>query len=317
MVAVLRKDIKETLLPIPDFQSLMLPLLEHVGDGAECTIAGSRDILADRYNLSEEERSQRLPSGAANTFYNRLAWAKTYLERAGLLIKVKRGVFKISTTGIALLRNPPERIDINYLQRFDAFNEFRKKTSETNTDNIEPSLPKENEATPEEALDLAYKDLRDDLATQLLAQIKSSHPSFFEKLVVDLMLKMGYGGPGDDAGTVTSYGHDAGIDGLINEDTLGLDVIYLQAKRWDNTVGRPEIQKFVGALHGKRAKKGVFLTTSSFSAEAIEYASAIDSKVVLIDGLKLSQLLIDFDVGVSTVQAYTIKRIDTDYFEAE
>ena len=166
-------------------------------------------------------------------------------------------------------------------------------------------------------MDLAYKELRDDLATQLLAQIKSSHPSFFEKLVVDLMLKMGYGGPGDDAGTVTSYGHDAGIDGVINEDTLGLDVIYLQAKRWDNTVGRPEIQKFVGALHGKRAKKGVFLTTSSFSADAIEYARAIDSKVVLIDGLKLSQLLIDFDVGVSTAQTYTIKRIDTDYFEAE
>ena len=304
-------------MPIPAFQSLMLPLLEHVGDGAEYTIAGSRDILADLYNLSEEERSRRLPSGAANTFYNRLAWAKTYLERAGLLIKVKRGVFKISTTGIALLRNSPEKIDINYLQRFEAFNEFRKKTTELNTDNIEPSLPKENEATPEEALDLAYKELRDDLATQLLAQIKSSHPSFFEKLVVDLMLKMGYGGPGDDAGTVTSYGHDAGIDGVINEDTLGLDVIYLQAKRWDNTVGRPEIQKFVGALHGKRAKKGVFLTTSSFSADAIEYARAIDSKVVLIDGLKLSQLLIDFDVGVSTAQTYTIKRIDTDYFEAE
>jgi restriction system protein len=234
-----------------------------------------------------------------------------------LLLKVKRGVFKISTSGIDLLRNPPERIDINYLQRFDAFNEFRKKTTEINTDTVEPSLPKENKATPEEALELAYKDLRDDLATQLLAQIKASHPSFFEKLVVDLMLKMGYGGPGDDAGTVTSYGHDGGIDGVINEDTLGLDVIYLQAKRWDNTVGRPEIQKFVGALHGKRAKKGVFLTTSSFSADAIEYAKAIDSKVVLIDGLKLSQLLVDFDVGVSTAQTYTIKRIDTDYFEAE
>jgi restriction system protein len=150
-----------------------------------------------------------------------------------------------------------------------------------------------------------------------LSQIKSSHPSFFEKLVVDLMLKMGYGGPGDDAGTVTPYGHDGGIDGLINEDALGLDIIYLQAKRWDNTVGRPEIQKFVGALHGKRAKKGVFLTTSNFSADAIEYVRAIDSKVVLIDGLKLSQLLIDYNVGVSTAQTYTIKRIDTDYFEME
>jgi restriction system protein len=304
-------------LPIPDFQSLMLPLLEHVADGSEYTIAGSRDILADRYNMTDEERSQRLPSGAANMFYNRLAWAKTYLERAGLLIKIKRGVFKISDTGLELVQNPPDRIDISYLQRFDAFNEFRKKSSGNASENIEPSIPQENEATPEESLDLAYKDLRDDLATQLLSQIKSSHPSFFEKLVVDLMLKMGYGGPGDDAGTVTPYGHDGGIDGLINEDALGLDVIYLQAKRWDNTVGRPEIQKFVGALHGKRAKKGVFLTTSNFSADAIEYVRAIDSKVVLIDGLKLSQLLIDYNVGVSTAQTYTIKRIDTDYFEME
>jgi restriction system protein len=295
----------------------MLPLLEHIADGGEHTIAASRDVLADRYNMTEEERNQRLPSGTANTFYNRLAWAKTYLERAGLIIKIKRGVFKISNTGIDLLKNPPERIDINYLRRFEAFEEFRKQTVETNDDITEKPLSSESGITPEEALDLAYKDLRDDLATQLLAQIKSSHPSFFEKLVVDLMLKMGYGGPGDDAGTVTSYGQDGGIDGVINEDTLGLDVIYLQAKRWESTVGRPEIQKFVGALQGKRAKKGVFLTTSNFSADAIEYAKAIDSKVVLIDGLKLSELLMDYGVGVSTSQTYTIKRIDTDYFESD
>ncbi len=269
-LTVLRQETQEALLPIPDFQSLMLPLLEHVADGAEFTIAGSRSTLADRFNMTEEELNQRLPSGAANTFYNRLAWAKIYLERAGLLTKIKRGVFKISDTGVELLRNPPERIDINYLKRFDAFNEFRKKPTDANTDSIETSFAKDNSATPEEALDLAYKDLRDDLATQLLAQVKASHPSFFEKIVVDLMLKMGYGGPGDDAGTVTSYGRDNGIDGVINEDTLGLDVIYLQAKRWDSSVGRPEIQKFVGALHGKRAKKGVFLTTSTFSNDAIE-----------------------------------------------
>jgi len=295
----------------------MLPLLEHVADGAEYTIAGSRDVLADRYSMTEDERNQRLPSGVANTFYNRLAWAKTYLERAGLLIKVKRGVFKISDAGTNLLRNPPARIDINYLQRFDTFTAFRKRATGGTIDVIEPQPVGEPEATPEEALELAYKNLRDDLATQLLAQIKASHPSFFEKLVVDLMLKMGYGGPGVDAGTVTSYGHDNGIDGVINEDMLGLDVIYLQAKRWENTVGRPEIQKFVGALQGKRAKKGVFLTTSNFSADAVEFVRAIDSKVVLIDGLKLSQLLIDFDVGVSTAQTYAIKRIDTDYFETD
>lgn len=182
------------------------------------------------------------------------------------------------------------------------FKEFRNKPTDTSTTAIEPPTSKAIDATPEEALDLAYKDLRDDLAIQLLAQVKSSHSSFFEKLVVDLMLKMGYGGPGDDAGTVTSYGYDGGIDGVINEDTLGLDVIYLQARRWENTVGRPEIQKFIGALHGKHAKKGVFLTTSNFTTDAIEYARAIDPKVVLIDGLKLSQLLISHDVGVSTAQ---------------
>ena len=228
----------------------MLPLLEHVRDGSEYTIAGSRESLADYFNLTDEERNQRLPSGAANTFYNRLAWAKTYLERAGLLTQIKRGVFTISETGKMLLNNPPERIDIGFLQRFDAFNEFRNKSNEEPSSSVVEPPDKKIEATPEEALDIAYNDLRDDLASQLLAQIKSAHPSFFEKLVVDLMLQMGYGGPGDDAGTVTAYGKDGGVDGIINEDALGLDVIYLQAKRWENNVGRPEIQKFVGALHG-------------------------------------------------------------------
>lgn len=295
----------------------MLPLMQHVADGGEYTLAGSRDILANQLKLTEEERNQRLPSGAANTFYNRLAWAKTYLERAGLLAKVKRGVFTISAAGKELLQDPPDRIDINYLQRFELFNEFRNKNTSVGTPIAEESASTNTGVTPEEALDLAYNDLRQDLAVQLLAQIKASHPAFFEKLVVDLMLNMGYGGPGDDAGTVTAYGHDNGIDGIINEDTLGLDVIYLQAKRWENTVGRPEIQKFVGALHGKRAKKGVFLTTSNFSAEATEYARAIDPKVVLIDGPRLAQLMIEYDVGVSTAQTYTIKRMDTDYFETD
>ncbi len=295
----------------------MLPLLEHVADGGEYTLAGSRDVLVHRLKLTPEERDQRLPSGAVNTFYNRLAWAKTYLERAGLLLKVKRGVFKISSSGIAVLRDPPERIDINYLQRFESFNTFRQRTADSDVEAAVLVTSTASDATPEEALELAYKELRDNLASQLLVQIKASHPSFFEKLVVDLMLKMGYGGPGDDAGTVTSYGRDGGIDGMINEDRLGLGVIYLQAKRWEETVGRPEIQKFVGALHGHRAKKGVFLTTSQFSMDALEYAKAIDPKVVLIDGAKLTQLMIDYDVGVSTAQVYQIKRVDSDYFEMD
>ena len=294
----------------------MLPLLSHVADGNEHTIAASRDILADQFNLTEEERKQRLPSGAANTFYNRLAWAKTYLERAELITKIKRGVFVISPRGREVLADRPDRITIGYLQRFPEFEEFRKKGTSvdnepTSSDTIDRS------ETPEEELDNAYEKLRDELAAELLLQVRSAHPSFFEQLVVDLMLKMGYGGPGDDAGNVTSYGSDGGIDGIINEDSLGLDVIYLQAKRWENTVGRPEIQKFVGALHGKRAKKGVFLTTSNFSTEAIDYVKTIDPRVVLIDGKKLAQLMIDFDVAVSTVHTYNIKKVDSDYFDAE
>lgn len=295
----------------------MLPLLAHVADGNEYTIAGCRDLLADEFNLTEEERKQRLPSGAANRFYNRLAWAKTYLERAGLIEKVRRGVFKISPVGIEVLTSEPDRIDITFLHKFPSFAEFRKKGTSNGSHTEQPGASIESDATPEEALDNAYQRLRDELAAEILAQIRQSHPSFFEQLVVDLMLKMGYGGPGDDAGNVTSYGGDGGIDGIINEDALGLDVIYLQAKRWENTVGRPEIQKFVGALHGNRAKKGVFLTTSNFSVDAIDYVRSIDPKVVLIDGIKLAQLMIEYDVGVSTSQVYAIKKIDSDYFDGE
>ena len=293
----------------------MLPLLRHVADGGEYTIAGSRDVLADQFSLSEEERKERLPSGAANRFYNRLAWAKTYLERAGLIEMVRRGCFKISPAGAEVLANPPERIDIAFLDQFPGFAEFRKK-SPSNESQTEGSSS-QGAITPEEALEEAYQRLRDELAAEVLTLVRKADPAFFEQLVVDLMLKMGYGGPGDDAGSVTSYGGDAGIDGVINEDYLGLDVVYLQAKRWENTVGRPEIQKFVGALHGKRAKKGVFLTTSNFSADAIEYVKTIDPRVVLIDGMKLAQLMVEYNVGVSTAQTYEIKRVDSDYFGAE
>ncbi len=303
-------------MAVPDFQSLMLPLLSHVADGNEHTIAASRDILADHFNLTEEERKQRLPSGAANKFYNRLAWAKTYLERAGLITKIKRGVFAISPRGREVLANPPDRITIGYLQQFPEFQEFRKKGTSAEGESTSPQ-PSEGAETPEEELENAYEKLRDELAAELLLQVCNAHPSFFEQLVVDLMLKMGYGGPGDDAGNVTSYGSDGGIDGIINEDSLGLDVVYLKAKRWENTVGRPEIQRFVGALHGKRAKKGVFLTTSGFTNEAIDYVKTIDPRVVLIDGPKLAQLMIDFDVGVSTAHTYEIKKVDSDYFDSE
>lgn len=298
-------------MPIPDFQSLMLPLLKFSSDGVEHSLADARSPLADQFGLTDEERAELLPSGQQPRFNNRVAWAKVYLERAGLFAKTRRGHFKITDRGNDVLAAPPDRIDINFLKRFPEFDSFRTKHTENDdTGTID-------DETPEEVLQTAYETIRDSLATELLAMVKSLSPTFFEHLVLDLMLKMGYGGSRDNSGLVTNAGADEGIDGIVNEDQLGLDVIYLQAKRWENTVGRPEIQRFVGALHGRRAKKGVFLTTSNFSQDAREYVATIDPKVVLIDGIKLAQLMIDFNVGVSKFQVYEIKRIDSDYFADE
>jgi restriction system protein len=296
---------------IPDFQSLMLPLLKLADDGVEHSLAASRAPLADQFGLTEDERKELLPSGQQPRFNNRVAWAKVYLERAKLLEKTRRAHFTITPRGREVLLDPPERIDISFLKRFPEFDDFRSKVEPATEDG---SIETE---TPEEALEAAYEKIRQDLAAQLLEQVKSASPEFFERLVLDLMLKMGYGGSEEAAASLTAPGADAGIDGIINEDRLGLDVIYLQAKRWENTVGRPEIHRFVGALHGKRAKKGVFITTSSFSHDAIEYAAMIDPKVVLIDGIRLAQLMIDFNVGVSRSRTYEIKRIDSDYFAEE
>jgi restriction system protein len=295
-------------MAIPDFQSMMLPLLRFAADGTEHSVAETRSPLADQFGLTDDERAELLPSGQQSRFNNRVAWAKVYLERAGLLAKTRRGHFKITPRGIDVLADPPQRIDIAFLKRFPEFDDFRTKPTET------PGVETVDDETPEETLQAAYQTIRDTLASEILAMVKASSPSFFERLVLDLMLKMGYGGSREKAGSLTNEGADAGIDGIINEDQLGLDVIYLQAKRWENTVGRPEIHRFVGALHGRRAKKGVFLTTSTFSHDAMEYVASIDPKVVLIDGLTLAQLMIDFNVGVSRSQIFEIKKIDSDYF---
>ncbi len=295
-------------MPIPDFQAIMLPLLRLCQSGSELRIADTRQLLAEEFALTPDELIELLPSGTQSRFNNRVAWAKVYLERAGLVEKTRRGFFKITDQGRTVLANPPQRIDIAYLRQFAGFDEFRSGSTEDETQD------KTDEKTPEETLQSAHQTIRDSLAIELISLIKSATPLFFERLVLDLMLKMGYGGSREKAGMLTSLGADEGIDGIINEDQLGLDVIYLQAKRWGTTVGRPEIQRFVGALQGRRAKKGVFLTTSSFSSEAISYASNIDAKVVLIDGLTLAQLMIDFNVGVSRTQVYEIKRVDSDYF---
>ncbi len=298
-------------MAIPDFQSIMLPFLEFARDGEEHAISDTRGPLAERLGVTEEERRELLPSGQQARFANRVAWAKVYLERAGLLAKTRRGHFKISDRGRTVLADPPSRIDVPYLKRFPEFDAFRA----TQTAPAEEAI-RDNE-TPEETLQTAYQAIRQSLVVELLKLVKAASPEFFERLVLDLLLKMGYGGSRETAGSLTERGPDAGIDGIINEDQLGLDVIYLQAKRWENTVGRPEIHRFVGALHGKRAKKGVFITTSNFSADAREYVATIDPKVVLIDGNQLAQYMIDFNVGVSLASAYQIKRIDSDYFADE
>nr|WP_298059237.1 restriction endonuclease [uncultured Halomonas sp.] len=301
-------------MAVPDFQSLMLPLLKFSADGEEHTMQEARERLAEIMGLSQEDLEERLPSGRQSTFANRVAWAKVYLTQAGILESPKRGRFYISDRGRKTLSESPERIDIKYLQRFDEFQEFRQASSKNRTEKVTHSGDETATTTPEETLEQAYQQLRDEVANELLYLVKGNTPEFFEKLVVHLIVSMGYGGSVKEAGRATRKTADEGIDGVIKEDRLGLETIYLQAKRWEAAVGRPEIQKFVGALHGQRAKKGVFITTSRFSKEALDYVGQIDPKVVLLDGADLVQLMIDHGVGVSSAAVYEVKKVDTDFF---
>ena len=301
-------------MAVPDFQSLMKPLLEFAADGKLHSLEEGRNALRTKFKLSEEDVTQLLPSGRDTVFVNRVAWAKVYLAHAGLLDTPKRGSFKISEKGKKALADAPERITISFLQQFPEFAEFR--TPKTKRQIQQPDI-EEDERTPEETLEAAHLRLRTELAGELLSRVKKSSARFFEHLVVELLLKMGYGGSREEAGEAIGGSGDEGIDGVISEDRLGLDTIYLQAKRWQGNVGRPEIQKFVGALHGKRAKKGVFITTGAFSADARDYVQNIEPKVVLIDGRQLADFMIDFNVGVDLVISYDVKRITSDYFDEE
>lgn len=303
-------------MAIPDYQTVMLPLLNSVSDGEEHHIKDAIAVLADRFNLSEAERSELLPSGKQPTFNNRVSWAGTYMKEAGLVEKPRRGYLKITDRGLSLLEEKPEAINSKFLERYKEFVAFREKSGKS----VKPKAPKEAEKsgdgqTPVEEIETAYQTVRSSLATELLQQIKGCSPGFFENLVVEVLVEMGYGGTRKDAGEVIGKSGDEGIDGVINEDRLGLDVIYIQAKRWEGTVSRPEIQKFVGALQGKKARKGIFITTSDFSKQARDYASAIESSVVLIDGETLAGLMIDYNVGTTVESSYEIKRVDSDYFD--
>ena len=301
-------------MAIPDFQSFFRPLLEFAADGQEHSLAEARATLKEVMGVSEEDLQELLPSGHQTKFNNRVAWAKSYFVQAKVFDSPKRGYFSITERGRELLSQGHDRIDVKILNQYPEFVEFHTaKPGEQVTQ--EPS-ESQNE-TPEESLQKAYQSIRSDLASEVLTRIKINSPKFFELLVVDLMIALGYGGSRSDAGRSIGQSGDEGIDGIIKEDRLGLDVIYLQAKRWDGSVGRPEIQKFVGALHGKRAKKGVFITTGKFSPEAERYVATIDPKVILIDGRALAELMIDYNLGVSASVNYEIKKIDTDYFDEE
>ena len=302
---------------IPDFQTLMLPLLQLISDGKEHTIREIIDRLANELKLSEMERKEMLPSGNQAIFDNRVSWAKTHLKKAGLLDSPIRAIFVITDLGKRVLENNPGRIDIKYLKQFPSYAEFINPSKvENEEDTVNISML---EQTPEETLEKAYQEIRKTLASELLHQVVELSPIFFERLVVELLVKMGYGGSIKDAGKAIGKTGDEGIDGTIKEDKLGLDIIYIQAKKWKpgNIVGRPEIHKFVGALAGQGAKKGIFITTSTFSKEAREYIPKNETKIVLIDGQQLSQLMIDYNLGCSTQQIYELKKIDLDYFEEE
>lgn len=305
-------------MPIPDYQTLMLPVLRLAEDGLEHRFRDAVERLASGFNLTDAERSELLASGAQPVFDNRVGWARSYLKQAGLLHSPKRGIFQITDLGKSLLADAPSRIDASLLERYEAFRNFkarRRDKSEGEDKYVEPEVT--SNLTPEDALAAAYGKLRENLEADLMDQIKSSSPAFFERLVIDLLVAMGYGGSRQDAGRAIGRSGDGGIDGIINEDKLGLDVIYVQAKRWEGTVGRPEIQKFAGALQGQRANKGVFITTSTFSREAEEYANVINSKIILIGGERLTRLMVDHNVGVAPVGVYELKKVDSDYFDGE
>jgi restriction system protein len=299
---------------IPDYQEIMLPLLKLAGDGETHKFREVVSELADQFDLTEEERKQMLPSGSDKLFANRTGWAKTYLKKAGLLEYPKRGYFKITDRGREVLNQNPEQIDNDFLKQFSEFKEFRTTSSTSHDVGEDISSFDFDEYTPEEVIEIGYKTLTENLADELLEKVKNQSPDFFEELVVDLLVEMGYGGTIKDAGKAIGKSGDEGIDGVIKEDRLGLDIIYIQAKRWDSTVGSPEIQKFAGALQGKNAKKGIFITTSSFSSQAKEYADKVNSKLILINGQELAKLMIKYDTGVSTVSTYEVKKINSDYF---
>lgn len=306
-------------MAVPTYDLLMRPLLELASDGAEHTLVNAVGRLADRIEISEADREEMLPSGTQTKLYNRVGWASWYLSKAGLLEKTGRGRFRLAARGRQVLADNPSRIDHAFLERFAEFRQFKSKRRQSeDVDDAEraaPEVPDPGTATPNERLDAAERELRDALSDELLQSVRAATPKFFEHLVVDLLKAMGYGGAHASRASVVGKSGDGGIDGVIPEDRLGLDMVYIQAKKWEGPVGPDEIRKFVGSLGERKAHKGVFITSGAFTSGGRLAADRANARVVLIDGDMLADLMIDHGVGVAESKTYVVKKIDTDYFE--
>lgn len=305
---------KRMSMAVPDFQSLFLPFLQLLKGGEPHHVREIEGLLASELKLSDEDLTELLPSKQSTRFANRVGWARTHLFKAGLLEQVERAIYRISPSGTALLATNPKALNLRSLDEIPQHkNWFRTGKSEKKPPTVEPVSQK----PANEIIEDAFEDLNTTLAADLREKMGTMDPFRFEQLVVDLLFAMGYGGSREEAAKVTKKTNDEGIDGVINEDRLGLDVIYIQAKRWKSTVGRVEIQNFVGALAGQQSHKGIFITTSDFARTAVDYARSVSQKVILIDGVRLTELMIEHGIGVSVSRTLVVKRIDSDYFESE
>jgi len=302
-------------MPIPDFQRVMRPLLTAISDGVEHDLKEVKSKLITHFSISDDELREKIPSGRAFLFDNRLGWANTYLKKAGLITSARRAYLQITPLGTSFLKDHPGEIKISDLKKIEQFRDFQQVKTKGDKAVVTTDATEMEERSPEEVIDETFEVMLNDLRSDLIDTIKSCSPLFFEKLVVDLLIKMGYGGSRREAGTAIGKSGDGGIDGIINEDKLGLDSIYIRAKCWENTVPIKEIRDFAGSLLSKKARKGVFITTSDFPQSAHDFVNSIEPRIILIDGQKLASLMVEHGVGVSTKEIYEIKSIDSDYFE--
>ncbi len=305
-----------TQITVPGYQHFLLPFLKVISDGQTKHMKTIVEDIIKETGLTEEQTLVRLPKQSDTLVGNRIGWARTYLYKAGLINQVSRGNYNITQDGLNTIKENPNGIDTKYLKTLAPFQNWLNSFSEgKNSNEVEKEIADDESRTPQELLDTAYNTIMADVAFELLDKVKKSSPAFFETLVVDVLMAMGYGGFDESNGQVTQYSGDGGIDGIIKEDKLGLDTIYIQAKRWENSVTISAVRDFAGSLLSKKARKGVFITTSTFPQSAYEYVKSIDPTIILIDGVQLTKLMIEYNVAVSKSKTYEIKKIDNDYFE--